>query len=87
MVNKGSVEVKRFEAENKIEATVSQFRSRANDEIVGVLVRTPAEAVQPGGGGGGGCSVTPATPASGLFNLGVLFSGLLGLFGFRRRKH
>jgi len=39
------------------------------------------------GGGGGGCSVTPATPTSGLFNLGVLLSGLLGLFGFRRKKH
>ncbi len=41
------------------------------------------------GGGGGGCSVAPATPAgSGLLNFGVLLSGLLGLFGFRKkRKH
>jgi MYXO-CTERM domain-containing protein len=48
---------------------------------------TPSTATSFGASGGGGCSVTPATPASGLFNLGVLFSGLLGLFGFRRRKH
>jgi len=41
-----------------------------------------------GGGGGGGCSVAPSTPVgSGLFNIGVLLSGLLGLFGFRRKKH
>ena len=38
-------------------------------------------------GGGGGCSVTPAmNPASGALNLGALLSGLLGLFGFRRKK-
>ncbi len=41
-----------------------------------------------GGGGGGGCSVAPSAPAgNGLLNLGVLLSGLLGLFGFRRKKH
>lgn len=88
VVNKGSVEVNRIEAEKKIEAIISQFRSRGDNDIVGVLIKTPEEAVQPtAGGGGGGCSVTPATPASGLFNFGVLLSGLLGLFGFRRKKH
>jgi hypothetical protein len=41
-----------------------------------------------GGGGGGGCSIAPSTPASsGILNLVVLFSGLLGLFGFRRKKN
>ncbi|SMO72350.1 hypothetical protein SAMN06269117_12224 [Balnearium lithotrophicum] len=41
-----------------------------------------------GGGGGGGCSISPSTTASsGLFNLGLLLSGLLGFFGFRRKKH
>jgi len=40
------------------------------------------------GGGGGGCSIAPATPASsGILNLGVLLSGLLSLFGFRRKKN
>ncbi|RUM44972.1 MAG: hypothetical protein DSY35_01350 [Desulfurobacterium sp.] len=51
-------------------------------------VRPASEEVAeaPTGGGGGGCSVTPASPASGALNLGVLLSGLLGLFGFRRKK-
>ena len=40
-----------------------------------------------GGGGGGGCSMSGQPTASGLLNLGVLLSGLLGLFGIRRRKH
>ena len=48
---------------------------------------TPSTATSFGASGGGGCSVTPATPASGVFNFGVLLSGLLGLFGFRRKKH
>jgi len=39
-----------------------------------------------GGGGGGGCSMgAPQSAAGGLANLGVLLSGLLGLFVRRRR--
>ena len=51
-------------------------------------LKPEAETTVTAGGGGGGCSVAPqAGTGSGLLNLGVLFSGLLGLFGFRRKKH
>ncbi len=62
-------------------------------EITFALVRKADETITPtaqasAGGGGGGCSLgAPQSASSGLLNLGALLSGLLGLFGFRRKKH
>ncbi|TCK04633.1 hypothetical protein [Phorcysia thermohydrogeniphila] len=75
-----------------VAAIRADSRATGEGELAVAILRniTPtagSEAETPTGGGGGGCSVTPAaSPASGAFNLGVLFSGLLGLFGFRRKK-
>ena len=56
--------------------------------VVGEELPTSGGEQLSGGGGGGGCSVAPATGAgNGLLNVGVLLSGLLGLLGFRRKKH
>ncbi len=56
--------------------------------VLGEGASTPTAQVSTGGGGGGGCSMgAPQSASSGLLNLGVLLSGLLGLFGFRRKKH
>ena len=62
-------------------------------EVVAVLgekrvVPETSASAGTGGGGGGGCSMgAPQSTASGLANLGALLTGLLGLFGFRRKRH
>jgi len=79
-----------FKITDNSDADTDKTAGRISDPIYygadSVETTTPTT-VNVTAGGGGGCSVTPATPASGVFNLGVLLSGLLGLFGFRRKKH
>jgi hypothetical protein len=71
-----------------IDVAETKALTRVTEPITVVLGEksvTPTT-VSSAGGGGGGCSMTAASAPSGLLNLGVLFSGLLGLLGFRRRR-
>jgi len=79
----------------KVTVNLALLRAEENsgEEIVAILgekrsTLEAATAAASGGGGGGGCSMgAPQSTASGLANLGALLTGLLGLFGFRRKKH
>ncbi len=82
-VNNGSV---------KVRVNPEEALTRASENVivaVGEASAVPeATATSISGGGGGGCSVSPAaSPASGFASLSLMLSGLLGLFGFRRKKH
>jgi len=74
-------------------AKVNLAELRAEEDGEEVIAILGEEKVVPtasfsGGGGGGGCSMgAPQSTASGLANLGALLTGLLGLFGFRRKRH
>jgi len=81
---------------NDLVAEVDLTATKADDtgdEVIAVLgeksvVPEATTTAETGGGGGGGCSMgAPQSTASGLANLGALLTGLLGLFGFRRKKH
>lgn len=72
------------------EVDLAERAFRAPEETLVVLGQESSvpTAELPSGGGGGGCSMgAPAPASSGLLNLGVLLSGLLGLIGFRRKKN
>ena len=72
------------------EVDLAERAFRAPEETLVVLGQESSvpTAELPSGGGGGGCSMgAPAPAPSGLLNLGVLLSGLLGLIGFRRKKN
>jgi hypothetical protein len=76
------------------EVDLAALRAEENgEEVVVVLgersvVPEATTTAETGGGGGGGCSMgAPQSTASGLANLGALLTGLLGLFGFRRKRH
>ena len=95
-VQKGEtkVEVKPSVSGNDLVAEVDLATRTTGEEepivaVLGERSTTPTVEVSgTGGGGGGGCSMgAPQSAASGLLNLGALLTGLLGLFGFRRKKH
>ncbi|ADU97640.1 hypothetical protein Theam_1684 [Thermovibrio ammonificans HB-1] len=71
-----------------IDLEETKAETRVTEPITVALgeTSTTPTATAPTGGGGGGCAMTTAPASSGLFNLGVILSGLLGLFGLRRKR-
>jgi len=77
----------------KVSLDTLRAEENSGEEVIAVLGEKSSlpeaeTAAETGGGGGGGCSMgAPQSTASGLANLGALLTGLLGLFGFRRKRH
>jgi len=81
-------------ADYRVTVNLADLRAEEDGEEVAVVlgersvVPEATTTAETGGGGGGGCSMgAPQSTASGLANLGALLTGLLGLFGFRRKRH